>query len=473
MMRTRFAPSPTGYMHLGNLRTALFGYLLARKMGGVFVLRIEDTDRERIVEDAVDKIFETLKIAGITFDEGPGVGGAYGPYVQSERKSGYMAYAKELLAKGSAYYCFCDKARLEGLEGYDRHCYNLSPEVVKSNLEAGLPHVVRQLVPQGKTTFVDQVYGEITVDNADLEDQVLIKSDGMPTYNFANVVDDHLMAITHVMRGSEYLTSAPKYNLLYEALGWDIPTYVHLPLILNEKGEKLSKRRGDASFEDLLSQGFLPEAVVNYIALLGWSPPENREIYSLAELEGIFNTGGISKSPSAFDINKLRWVNGEYLKAMEFERFFALAKGHVTKAVAKPGVCYETLARLVQSRISTFDDVAEILDFIDVLPDYDLDLFVHKKSKSDRASAADCLTKIAPALAGLDEASWTGEKLYAFMTEFARDAGFKSSQVLWPMRCALSGKAATPGGASDLLAILGRDESIRRVEKAIEKLTGD
>jgi len=457
-------------MHLGNLRTALFKYLLARKMGGTLVLRIEDTDQGRLVDDALDKIYETLDIAGITFDEGPHMGGDYGPYVQSQRKSGYMDHAKELIRRGSAYYCFCDKERLEGLDGYDRRCADLAHDIVEKNLTAGVPYVVRQLIPPGTTTFRDEVYGEITVDNAELEDQVLIKSDGMPTYNFANVIDDHLMAISHVMRGSEYLSSTPKYNLLYQALGWDIPTYVHLPLILNQTGGKLSKRRGDASFEDLLAQGFLPEAIVNYIALLGWSPPDNREIYTLAELCEIFSIEGISKSPSAFDINKLRWVNGEYLKAMDFDRFYALAADHVTKAVKRPGCDPMTLAKLVQSRISALDEISEALDFIDTLPEYDTELFVHKKSKSDADVAADVLAKIAPVLAAHPEDLWTGENLYKLMTEFAAEAGLKSSQVLWPMRCALSGKPATPGGASDLLVVLGKKESVRRAEYALEKL---
>ena len=469
-MRTRFAPSPTGYMHLGNLRTALFGYLLVRKMGGTFVLRIEDTDQERLVADSLDKIYENLRIAGISHDEGPDVGGEYGPYVQSERKSNYMEYARQLVANGAAYYCFCDKARLEGLEGYDRHCHSLTAEEADRNLAAGMSYVIRQLIPQGYTTFVDEVFGEITVENAELEDQVLIKSDGMPTYNFANVVDDHLMAITHVMRGSEYLPSAPKYNLLYEALGWEIPTYVHLPLILSADGGKLSKRHGDAFFEDFLAKGFLPEAIVNYVVLLGWSPPDNREIYSLAELEQVFSVENISKSPSTFDLAKLRWVNGEYLKAMDFDKFYALAEGHVAEAVKTQSADRTALAKMVQSRVATLDDIPEMLDFIDNLPEYSTELYIHKKSKCDEVIARDVLVKIVPKLTEIDEINWNNQDLYKFLTDFAESVGLKNSQVLWPVRTALSGKPATPGGSSDLLAILGKDESLSRIRRALELL---
>ena len=471
-MRTRFAPSPTGYMHLGLLRTALFGYLIARNMGGTFVLRIEDTDQARFVADAAEKLFELSRIAGIKYDEGPNIGGDYGPYVQSERKSDYLKYAKELVSKGGAYYCFCDKGRLEGLEEYDRHCYALSAGETDKKLESGAPYVIRQFIPEGRTTFVDTVFGEITVDNSELEDQVLIKSDGMPTYNFANVVDDHLMEITHVIRGSEFLSSTPKYNLLYDALGWKIPTYIHLPLILREGGGgKLSKRHGDAFFEDFLAKGFLPEAIVNYVILLGWSPPDNREIYSLAELEQIFNVEGISKSPSTFDMAKLRWVNGEYLKAMDFDRFYALAESHVANAVSRQDVDRVALAKMVQSRIATLDDIPEMLDFVDALPEYSTELYVHKKSKCDEAVARDVLAKIAPKLAEIDENSWNSQDLYKFLTDFAENAGLKNSQALWPVRTALSGKPATPGGSSDLLAILGKAESLNRIQHGLELLS--
>ena len=441
-------------------------------MGGTFVLRIEDTDQERFVADAAEKIFELSRIAGIKYDEGPNIGGDYGPYVQSERKSNYLEYAKQLIAKGAAYYCFCDKARLEGLEeGYDRHCCGLSAEDIDAKLAGGSPYVIRQLIPEGQTTFGDQVFGEITVDNTELEDQVLIKSDGMPTYNFANVVDDHLMEITHVIRGSEFLSSTPKYNLLYQALGWKIPVYIHLPLILREGGGgKLSKRHGDAFFEDFLAKGFLPEAIVNYVILLGWSPPDNREIYSLTELERIFGVEGISKSPSTFDIAKLRWINGEYLKAMDFDRFYGLAENYVADAVKRPGADRAALAKMVQSRVATLDEIPEMLDFIDNLPEYDTQLYIHKKSKCDEAIARDVLAQIAPKLAEIDESNWNNQDLYKFMTDFAENAGLKNSQVLWPVRTALSGKPATPGGASDLLAILGKAESLSRIQRALELL---
>lgn len=472
-MRTRFAPSPTGYIHLGTLRTALFGYLLARKMAGTFVLRIEDTDQVRLVPGACEKIYEALRIAGITYDEGPDVGGPFGPYVQSERKNDYFEYAKQLVDKGSAYYCFCDKEALSEMEEYDRRCAALSPEETSLKLENGAPYVVRQFIPKGQTTFTDRVFGEITVDNSELTDQVLIKSDGMPTYNFAHVVDDHLMGITHVVRGTEFLPSTPKYNLLYQSFGWEIPTYVHLPLILREGGGgKLSKRHGDAYFEDFLVKGFLPEAIINYIALLGWSPPDNQEIFTLAELERVFSIEGLSKSPAVFDLNKLRWVNGEYLKAMDFDKFYAMAEPFLKKAVKEPVCGFEALARLTQGRVANLGEIPEILDFVDNLPEYSTELFVHKKSKSDEALAAEVLGKIGPKLASIDESCWRGEDLYAFMTQFAQDEGLKSPQVLWPMRCALSGKPATPGGASDLLAVLGKAESLRRIGFAVNLLSG-
>jgi len=482
-MRTRFAPSPTGYIHLGTLRTALFGYLLSRKMQGTFVLRIEDTDQGRLVADSAENIYRALDIVGIKYEEGPNVGGPYAPYIQSQRKSGYLQYAEQLVTNGSAYYCFCDKGQSADVQNapeddsdsvilsYDRRCYGLTVDAIRANLDAKMPYIIRQLIPEGKTTFIDQVFGEITVENTTLDDQVLIKSDGMPTYNFANVVDDHLMKITHVIRGTEFLPSTPKYNLLYQALGWEIPTYVHLPLILREGGGKLSKRHGDAYFEDFLAKGFLPEAIINYIALLGWSPPDNREIYSLAELGQIFGIEGISKSPSVFDINKLRWVNGEYLKAMDFDGFYALAADYINKAVVKTDCDRQYLAKLIHGRVSVMDDIPEMLDFIDNLPEYDIELFVHKKSKSDAAVAAEVLAKIAPKLADFDENNWNGEQLYAFMNDFAAAAELKNSQVLWPIRCALSGKPATPGGASDLLTILGKEESLRRIHAAIKKLS--
>jgi len=473
-MRTRYAPSPTGFVHIGNLRSALFEYLIARRLGGVFVLRIEDTDQERFVEGAIDTIYKTLKMVGIQHDEGPDVGGDYGPYIQSERKSGYIEYAKQLIESGSAYYCFCSKPTQnddneQSPSMYNRHCYELSQNEIDTNLANGKAFVIRQLIPNGKTTFVDMVYGEITVDNADLEDQVLIKSDGMPTYNFANVVDDHLMAITHVVRGSEYLPSTPKYNLLYQAFGWEIPAYVHLPLILSDKGGKLSKRRGDAFFEDFIEAGFLPQAIINFLALLGWSPQGENEIFSLKELEKIFTIEGISKSPSTLDINKLRWINGEYIKAMNSDEFYNSYGGRIAAVIKQEGLDLRPFAQKVQTRISTINEIEEVLDFVVALPEYDVELFNHKKSKSDVIIARQYLDKILPRLSEYD-GSWLGSNLYGFINEAAKEFEIKSSQILWPLRCALSGKDATPGGASDLLEILGKDESLRRIKFAINKL---
>ena len=453
-MRTRFAPSPTGFMHIGNLRSALFGYLLARKMGGVFALRIEDTDQERLVEGAIEKIYETLKIAGITHDEGPDVGGDYGPYIQSQRENVYMKYARQLLDGGFAYRCFCDKED----DPADCACQNTAGD-------ASQPHVIRQVIPkEGQTAFVDEVFGEITVNNNELENQVLIKSDGFPTYNFANVVDDHLMEITHVMRGSEYLPSTPKYNLLYQAFGWEVPTYVHLPLILSADGGKLSKRRGDAFFEDFLEQGFLPEAIVNYIALLGWSPPENREIYSLSELEQIFSVEGLSKSPSTFDLGKLKWMNGEYLKAMCVDDFYPLALPYLNY----DNVDKKALATLVKDRIAVLAEIPEMMDFVAQLPDYDNQLFVNPKNKVDEAVAKDMLSKIIPQIEELTD--WTAEAISPMIKGFAETEGIKPAQIMWPLRCALSGKEASPGGATDLLVIFGKNESVDRIKTAIAKL---
>ncbi|MFV0520641.1 MAG: glutamate--tRNA ligase, partial [Lachnospirales bacterium] len=389
MIRTRFAPSPTGYMHLGNLRTALYEYLIAKKEGGTFVLRLEDTDQTRLVEGATEAIYNTLKITGLKHDEGPDIGGAYGPYIQTERKDSYLVYAKELVEKGEAYYCFCSKERLEELTDkekdimvYDRHCLNLSKEEVEEKLKNNSPYVIRQKIREGKLTWHDEVYGDITVDTEELDDQVLIKTDGLPTYNFANVIDDHLMDITHVVRGSEYLSSTPKYNLLYEAFGWDIPVYVHLPLMLNQSGSKLSKRRGDASFEDLIAEGFLPDAILNYIALLGWAPSENREIFTLEELVEHFEPTHISKSPSAFDTVKLKWFNGEYMKAMEFEKFYSNVEP-ILKENIKSNTDLRFLASFLQSRVTFYKDVAGLVDFIDTLDDYSTELFIHKKMKTD------------------------------------------------------------------------------------------
>ena len=473
MIRTRFAPSPTGYMHIGNLRTALYEYLIAKRVGGTFILRIEDTDAERFVEGATDVIYKTLKMVNLVHDEGPDIGGPYGPYIQSERKPLYMEYAKKLIENETAYYCFCDKERLESLQkdgeigGYDNYCRNIDPA---DNLEKGRGFVIRQRIPEGKTTFSDLVFGEITVDNDELDDQVLIKGDGLPTYNFANVVDDHLMEITHVVRGVEYLSSTPKYNLLYEAFGWEIPAYIHLTHIVNQDGAKLSKRRGDASFEDLVALGYLPEAIVNYIALLGWSPGDTREFFTLSELAEAFDTKGLSKSPSAFDMNKLTWMNGEYFKKMDADTFYAMAEETLKASVKKDGVCYKTLAEIVRSRINFIKDIPELLDFIDELPNYNPELYVHKKMKTDEAVSIESLKKVIVYAEGCTE-PWTNDELFAELTELAEKEGLKNGQILWPIRTALSGKPTSPCGASELMVLLGKDESIARMKKGIEILS--
>jgi glutamyl-tRNA synthetase len=466
-------------MHIGNLRTALYEYLIAKSHGGRFVLRIEDTDQERFVEGAVELIYQTLKTAGLAHDEGPDVGGDYGPYVQSERKLGYMEYAKELVDRGAAYYCFCTRERLAGLREeneragrtnfYDRRCLALSNAEVRQNLDANKPFVIRQKMPSGgSTVFHDAVYGEITVDNSELEDQVLIKSDGMPTYNFANVVDDHLMAITHVVRGSEYLSSTPKYNLLYEAFGWDIPVYVHLPTIVKEGGQKFSKRAGDPSFVDLLEMGYLPEALVNYIALLGWAPRDNQEFFSVAELAGVFSIEGISKSPSTFDYAKLNYFNAEYLRRKSPEEFHALALPYIQKAVRDPRLDTFKISRTLQQRTETLRDIPGMIDFFDALPVFTAELYTHKKMKTDPDVAKNALSLALPVLRGLE--LWSPEPLHAALVGLAEQNGFKNSQVLWPLRVALSGKPVTPGGAVEIADILGKDESLRRVEAALAAL---
>jgi len=474
MVRTRYAPSPTGFMHIGNLRTALFEYLIAKGAKGVFVLRIEDTDRARYVEGAEEAIYETLKLVGLKYDEGPGVGGDYGPYVQSERKDNYMPHALDLVHKGKAYFCFCDKTRLDGLaderglKKYDGFCCNLSRDDVKSRLANGDAHVIRQRIPEGKTTFSDEVYGDITIDNIEMEDQILIKSDGMPTYNFANVVDDHAMAITHVVRGSEYLTSTPKYKLLYEALGWDLPTYVHLPLLQNAEGQKISKRHGDASIQDLLESGFLPEAIINYAALLGWSPPDNKEIFSLTELVRVFDPKSISKSPSTFDLTKLTWVNGEHIKAMPSESFFDLALPHLQEAVKKPGMDYEYLAWITQSRVSFVRDCAALVDFIDALPEYEIALYSHKKMKTNPTVAQKALGVVINVFETTD--NWNHDALYEVAIKIAEENNMAKGQILWPIRTALSGKPTTPCGATEICELLGKDESIKRLKIGLAKL---
>ncbi len=478
-IRTRFAPSPTGYMHIGNLRTALYEYLIAKSQGVKFILRIEDTDQERFVEGATEIIYHTLEMTGLKHDEGPDIGGEYGPYIQSERMGIYMDYAKELVEKGQAYYCFCTKERLDSLKAsnekgdafakYDRHCLGLSPEEVQKNLDSGLPFVIRQKMPtEGTTTFHDVVYGDITVENAELDDQILMKADGYPTYNFANVVDDHLMKITHVVRGSEYLSSTPKYNLLYEAFGWEAPIYVHLPAVMRDAHNKLSKRHGDKSFEDLVKEGYLVEAIVNYIALLGWSPSDNTEIFSLQELEKAFQMSGLSKSPSIFDIKKLTWLNSEYIKNMNPEAFYALAESRLKQAISKETLDLKKIAVLLQTRLETLNDIPRMVDFFDTLPEYSTELYIHKKMKTTEEIALSSLKAVLPVLENLSD--WNETTLHDTLMALVQTLGIKNGQLLWPVRTALSGEPTSPGGAMELAAILGKEESLKRIKIGIEKL---
>lgn len=481
-IRTRYAPSPTGKMHVGNLRSALYEFLIAKHAGGEFMLRIEDTDQERFVEGATEIIYRTMEKAGLAHDEGPDKDGGYGPYVQSERmKTGiYMKYAKELVEKGEAYYCFCDKGRLESLkteivEGkeimmYDKHCLSLTKEQVEANLAAGKPFVIRQNIPrEGTTTFHDELYGDITVENAELDDMVLIKSDGYPTYNFANVVDDHTMHITHVVRGNEYLSSSPKYQRLYDAFGWESPVYIHLPLITDEDHKKLSKRSGHASFEELLEQGFVPEAVVNFIALLGWSPEENREIFSLEELIQEFDYRRISKSPAVFDMVKLKWMNGEYLKAMDFDRFYGMAEPYLKECITK-GYDLKKIAAMVKTRIEVLPDIAEHVDFFEEMPEYDVSMYAHKKMKSTPESSLEVLKELLPRLEGQED--YSNDALYETLCRYVKEKGCKNGYVMWPIRTAVSGKQMTPGGATELMEVLGKEESLKRIRQGIGKLKG-
>jgi glutamyl-tRNA synthetase len=479
-VRTRFAPSPTGYMHIGNLRTALYEYLIARKNNGRFILRIEDTDQERYVEGAVDVIYKTLKTVNLNHDEGPDIGGQYGPYVQSERKPLYMEYAQKLVDRGGAYYCFCTKDRLnklkEELESkgeayrYDRCCASLSKEEIEKNLADNIPFVIRQKMPDtGITSFDDAVYGTISVDNSVLDDQILIKSDGLPTYNFANVIDDHLMKITHVVRGNEYLSSTPKYNLLYEAYGWEIPTYIHVPLIIKENGQKLSKRSGDPSFEDLVSAGYLVEAIVNYVTLLGWSPGTNQEIFTLKELEEVFDSKGINKAPAVFDINKLRWMNGEYLRKMSLEDFHQTAKPYF-KDLNNRQLDLLKLSKLLQPRTEVLTSIPENIDFFDSLPEYDIELYVHKKMKTTIEIS---LESLKVALSGLEKLEqWDEESIHETLFSLVERLGIKNGQMLWPVRTAITGKQVSPGGAIEIADILGKEETLRRIMVGIEKLGG-
>ncbi|MBO4898030.1 MAG: glutamate--tRNA ligase [Clostridia bacterium] len=477
-IRTRFAPSPTGYMHVGNLRTALFAYLLAKHDGGDFILRIEDTDRERYVDGAVDLIYKALRDTGLKHDEGPDIGGDYGPYIQSERKNLYKEYAEELVRRGGAYYCFCDKERLDELKKrqeeakvpskYDGHCRHLTPEQIKEKLDSGCPYVIRQKIPRsGATTYHDEVFGDITTPNDTLDDNILLKSDGMPTYNFANVIDDHLMNITHVIRGSEYLPSTPKYNLLYEAFGWEIPKYVHCSPVMKDAQHKLSKRTGDASYEDFIEKGYLKDAVLNYIALLGWSPGDDREILTLDEMVEAFSVKGISKSPAIFDIEKLNWMNGEYIRKLTPEEFTKEAMPYYKQAV-KRDVDYNVLTECLHDRTEKFSDIPEQLDFIDELPDYGIELYTHKKMKTNPENSLEALKNILPVLEGID--NWDGETIHTKLLELVSEMGVKNGMVLWPLRVALSGKPFTPGGGIEIARILGKEESIARVKRGIEKL---
>lgn len=487
LIRTRFAPSPTGFMHVGNLRTALYEYLTARHENGIFVLRIEDTDQERYVEGATDVIYNTLKIAGITHDEGPDVGGDYGPYVQSERKDMYKPYAEQLVKDGKAYYCFCTKERLDELRknapegtvvGYDRHCRNLSAEEVEANLKAGIPYVIRQKMPvDGESTYHDLVYGDITIKNDELDDQILIKADGFPTYNFANVIDDHTMGITHVVRGSEYLSSTPKYNALYDAFGWEIPTYIHLPLIngksVDEEGNvtisKLSKRHGSTGFMDLINEGFLPQAIINYIALLGWCPAgeyENREIFSMDELIKAFDINGISKSPSVFDYDKLEWMNGEYIKLMKSEEFLENAKPFYDE-LGISSDNYALLEEILKPRITRFTQITEKLQFLKKYEQFELSLFEHRKSKSTLETSKAILGDVIPLLA---DCSWDRETITNTITGYAAQKEYKNALVMWPVRIAAAGVAVTPGGCAEVLLLLGKDESMRRLNEAYNRL---
>ena len=478
-VRTRFAPSPTGYMHIGNLRTALYTYLIAKKAGGKFILRIEDTDQERYVEGATEIIYRTLRTVGLNWDEGPDVGGPVGPYIQSERMGIFKQYAEELVKKGAAYYCFCDKERLTELKAvqeasgvspmYDRHCRNLSQEEINEKLSQGVPYVIRQKIPQeGTTTFHDELYGDITVDNTTLDDQILLKTDGMPTYNFANVVDDHLMGITHVVRGNEYLASAPKYNLLYEAFGWEVPTYIHVEHIMKDKHNKLSKRNGDASFEDLVSKGYLSEAVVNYIALLGWAPKGEQEIFSLEELIQEFDISGLSKSPAIFDPLKLRAINGEYIRKLTPEKFAEYATPFVRETVKRTDFELSKLTTLLQNRTEVFSEIPEQVDFIDEMPDYDLALYENKKMKTNPDTALEVLEKALPVMEAITD--WHFDVIHDELFKLIAEMEVKNGYVLWPVRVAISGKQFTPGGAFEIAEIIGKEDTIARMKKSLEML---
>ena len=478
-VKTRFAPSPTGRMHVGNLRTALYAYLIAKHEGGKFMLRIEDTDQERFMEGALDIIYRTLAKTGLVHDEGPDKDGGVGPYVQSERQAQglYMKYAKKLIEQGDAYYCFCDKERLESLKTevagkeitvYDKHCLHLSKEEIEANLAAGKPYVIRINMPtEGTTTFHDELYGDITVENNELDDMILIKSDGYPTYNFANVIDDHLMGITHVVRGNEYLSSAPKYNRLYEAFGWEIPKYIHCPLITNEDHQKLSKRCGHSSYEDLLDQGFLTEAIVNFVALLGWSPSSDNEIFSLEELVKEFDYHRISKSPAVFDMVKLRWMNGEYMKKMDDDKFYEMALPYLKEVITRD-LDFHKIAAMVKTRIEVFPDIKDQVDFFEKVPEYETSMYVHKKMKTNEETSLQVLREVQPLLEAQED--FSNDALFEMLSAYAKEHGYKVGYVVWPIRTALSGKQMTPAGATEILEVLGKEESLVRIQAAIDKL---
>jgi len=479
-VRTRFAPSPTGFLHLGGLRAALYGYLFAKKMNGDFILRIEDTDQERFVEGATEVIYDTLRDCGMNWDEGPDVGGNYGPYIQSERKDTYLPYAQQLVESGHAYYCFCTKEELDERRAaaeakgevfkYDKHCMHLTKEEVQAKLDAGVPYVIRQNAPtEGETSYHDEVFGDMTFPNDVLDDMILIKQDGMPTYNFANVIDDHLMGITHVMRGMEYLSSTPKYNLLYNAFGWDIPTYIHMPPVMRDATHKLSKRDGDAYYSDFVNKGYLPEAIINYLALVGWNPGNDREFFTLEELVEAFDVGRINKSPGIFDVEKLTWFNWEYIRKMDFEKYLAMVTPWFDKVLAGKGIDYRRLAQLMQERTEVFNRVPDMVKFLGELPEYDIDLYTHKKMKTNPEVAKAALEMVKPVIEGID--SWTEETIHDVLMAVIAEAGLKNGAVLWPLRIAISGQASTPGGAIEIAWLLGKEETLRRLDAGLAKLS--
>ena len=480
MTVTRFAPSPTGYMHIGNLRTALYSYLIAKHDDGNFILRIEDTDRERLVEGATDIIKSTLKITGLNWDEGPEVGGDHGPYVQSERKPIYMEYAKKLVEIGAAYYCFCTKDRLEKLHeedatgGYDRHCRNLSDEEINANLAAGIPFVIRQKMPlEGTTTYTDAVFGEISMNNSELQDQILIKADGYPTYNFAHVVDDYLMGVTHVVRGSEYLTSTPKYVLLYDAYGWERPNYVHLPLLMGKNADgsvsKLSKRHGAVSFQDLLNDGYLPEAIINYIALLGWCPKNSEtEFFTLDELNSVFTIDGVSKSPAVFDFEKLLWFNGEYIHKLSEEKFAEMVEPFIKTAIPS-NINKGKMLSLLRTRISKLSEIDEKMSFFVNIPEYEKELFLNKKNKISEYETVTTVLKAADEVLESVE-SFDNDTLFAALAPLTEKLGLKTGTIMWCVRIAVSGMSATPGGATEIMEVIGKAESLTRIKSALARL---